>query len=493
MIDIRKLLQAQGIQPRGVIHVGAHEGEELAEYLSIGFQRILFVEANPIVFQKLQANTKGQARVHLANVAISNCSGTVTLHVTSMDQSSSILPLKLHQTIYPSIQVTNTVEVPSRSLDELLPELGLDPADFNFLHLDIQGAEYLALQGAEKTLRDIEAINTEVNFAELYAGCGLIAQLEEHLGARGFNRIAMARPYHPTWGDAFYVRRRLVTMSTLGRNGRFANQLFQYLYLRLVAQRQGAVVQTPPWPGRAIYGLDDQDILRSLPFKREEELPHPEKLFDGSEPLPHDTDFCGWFQLHSRHLAPHREFIQQLFTPVQKFRAALDAVVKHIRAQGSPFVALHLRRGDYGTYQNAQFFRAPAAWYREWLESMRAEFEDPIVYLCSESPAELPVHFPGWKTSSFAQLRSIPPDLAFLVDFYLLTQADAVAISNSSYSFLASLLNTRARHFVRPTLEDGKLVPFDPWDAPVLMPRRLVPGEQQQLDALDQRVSAASH
>jgi FkbM family methyltransferase len=485
MIDIKKLLQIQGIKPRGVIHVGAHEGEELADYLSIGFKRILFIEANPLVFQKLQANTKGHASVYLANVAVSNHSGKVILNVTSMDQSSSILPLKLHQQIYPMIQVTNTVEVPARTLDELLPELGLDPADFNFLHLDIQGAEYLALQGAENTLRGIEAINTEVNFAELYAGCGLITQLEEHLGARGFNRIALARPYHPTWGDAFYVRRPLVTMSTLGRNGRFANQLFQYLYLRLVAQRQGAVVQTPPWPGRAIYGLDDQDLLRPLPLKREDELPQPERLFDGSEPLPGDTDFYGWYQVHSRSLAPHREFIRQLFRPVQKFRAALDGVVKNIRAQGSPLVALHLRRGDYGTYDTAQFFRAPAVWYREWLESMRAEFDHPVIYLCSESPAEVQAHFAGWKTSSFAQLRGIPPDLAFLVDFYVLTQADAVAISNSSYSFFASLLNTQSRHFVRPTLEDRKLVPFDPWDAPVLMPRRLVAGEQQQLDASD--------
>jgi len=87
-------------------------------------------------------------------------------------------------------------------------------------------------------LEHIEAINTEVNFEELYAGCVLFSSLEEFLAEHGFNRLDLTCPYHPAWGDALYARRRLVTMSTLGRNGRFANQLFQYLYLRLVARQQ---------------------------------------------------------------------------------------------------------------------------------------------------------------------------------------------------------------------------------------------------------------
>lgn len=489
MLDTCQLLRTYSVTPRGVIHVGAHEGEELATYRKIGFRRILFIEANPEVFRRLEARLAGERGVILANVAVSDRSGTVQLNVTSMDQSSSILPLKTHQEIYPSIRVVKTVQVPARTIDELLEELQLDPADFNYLHLDIQGAELLALRGAAKTLHHIEAVNTEVNFAELYAGCALIKQLEEHLGEQGLNRVALARPYHPTWGDAFYVRRPLVAMSTLGRNGRFANQLFQYLFLRLVAKRHNAIVQTPPWAGRPIFGLADQDVIRLPTTLHEQTLEHPERLIDGTDPLPGDVDFRGYFQLHSRHLAPHRDFIRTLFSPAPQLRSALDGAVKSLRAHGRPLVALHLRRGDYG-YDH--FFRAPAAWYREWLASIQQEFEDPLVYICSESPRECLAHFADWKTSCFADLRGVPPDLAFLLDFYVLTQADAVAIANSSYSFLAAMLNDRASAFVRPTLEDRKLIPFSPWDSPVLLRRKLAPGEQQQLDEFDRAAVATA-
>lgn len=489
MLDTPQLFKTYAIAPRGVIHVGAHEGKELATYRKLGFKRILFVEANPEVFRRLHARIGGEEGVILANVAVSDRSGTVQLNVTSMDQSSSILPLKTHAEIYPSIRVVNTVEVRALTIDELLSELQLDPADFNYLNLDIQGAELMALRGAARTLQHIEAVNTEVNFAELYAGCALIKQLEEHLAGHGLNRVALARPYHPTWGDGFYVRRPLVAMSTLGRNGRFANQLFQYLFLRLVARQNNAIVHTPPWAGRPIFGLADQDVIRVPAAVHESALEHPERLIEGTERLTGDVDFCGYFQLHSRHFAPHRDFIRELFTPAPKLRAALDAAVKSLRARGRTLVALHLRRGDYG-YDH--FFRAPAAWYRDWLTSVHPELKDPIVYICSESPREQLPYFTAWKTASFADIQGVPPSLAFLLDFYVLAQADAVAIANSSYSFLAAMLNNHAKRFVRPSLEDRGLVPFSPWDAPVLLRRKLAPGEQQELDELDRPPVAAA-
>jgi hypothetical protein len=110
---------------------------------------------------------------------------------------------------------------------------------------------------------------------------------------------------------------------------------------------------------------------------------------------------------------------------------------------------------------------------------------NPIVYLCSESPGPLVRHFPGLQVLHAGMIPNLPPPLAFLLDFYVMTQADALAISNSSFSFLAALLNERAEAFVRPSLEERTLAPFDPWDSPVLLERRLRPGEQAELDAVD--------
>jgi hypothetical protein len=143
---------------------------------------------------------------------------------------------------------------------------------------------------------------------------------------------------------------------------------------------------------------------------------------------------------------------------------------------------VHLRRGDYG-YRH--FFRSPATWYREWVETVARGLEDPLVYLCSEDPLPLKRHFAGFDVRCAQDLRGIDPELAVLLDFHMMTRADALAISNSSFSYMAALLNERARSFARPSLDAGRLVDFDPWNSPVLLPRELRPGEQAALDAID--------
>lgn len=208
MLDLDQLCREYGIKPRGVIHVGAHEGKELADYLKMGFQRIFFIEANPEVYQRLQNHIQGRANVSAANVAVSDFNGTITLHVTNFDQSSSILPLKEHKEVYPAIQEVFQREVPCRTLDDLLKEKGMPSQDYNMLNIDIQGAELKALRGAVNTLGSIEAINTEVNYKELYEGCALIHEIDEFLELQGFQRVRTTCPIHSSWGDAFYVKRK---------------------------------------------------------------------------------------------------------------------------------------------------------------------------------------------------------------------------------------------------------------------------------------------
>ena len=206
MLDLGALCRANGIVPKGVIHVGAHEGQEWAAYRRMGVADALFIEANPAVFARLQAAMGTPPGVTLANVAIAASDGPVTLHVTSFDQSSSILPLHRHSEHYPTIVETEAIEVPGRRLDTLMQELNLSGERFNLLAMDIQGAELQALAGAVSLLDHIEAINVEVSFEELYRGCGQIEELDAALAAKGFRRVAVTCPYHKSWGDAFYVR-----------------------------------------------------------------------------------------------------------------------------------------------------------------------------------------------------------------------------------------------------------------------------------------------
>lgn len=208
MLDLEALCKKHSLKPRGVIHIGAHEGREISLYRKMGFQNILFIEANPVVFERLKETISGISNVKAVNCAINNLDGETTLYVTSYDQSSSVLPLKEVKRIYPFITESHQVKVQSRKLDRLLQEQQLDPSDFNIMNIDIQGAELMAFQGAINTLKHIEAINTEVNYQELYEGCAIIDQIDEFLASKGFKRVATTTPFHPSWGDAFYVKKR---------------------------------------------------------------------------------------------------------------------------------------------------------------------------------------------------------------------------------------------------------------------------------------------
>ncbi len=480
MLDIAALLRMHGVTPRGVIHVGAHQAGELEDYLRMGFSKILYVEANPALIPGLRAKAKPHGdKVIIVHAAASDNDGIARLRVTSMDQSSSILPLAKHKDIYPSIREVAQIEVRGRRLDTLLAEEGLRPEDFNFLNLDIQGAELMALRGAPGLLAGIEAVNTEVNLQELYEGAGLLGEIEKFMARLGFGRAAMVTPWHPSWGDAFYVRKPVVTMSTFGTNGRFANQLFQYMFLHLVARRQGALVQVPGWVGCELFGRTDPEPLLALPEWREGSpgagglgskvgSVWPDHFKREQRDFP-SIDYWGYFIGHSRDLSPNKEFIRGLFEFQPDFTEFAGRRLARLRSTRRRILAVHLRRGDYGY---ACFFRAPCAWYEAWLRDAGLDPSEWIIYVCSESPTTYRGRFPGFKKAAASDLGA-SGDLAAYLDFYVMTKADKVLTSNSSFSFMAAMLNEVGTEFLRPCAESERLVPFEPWDAEVLL--RFVP------------------
>lgn len=464
MLDLEGLLSTYRVRPRGVIHIGAHEGREADTYHSMGVAHMLFVEANPAVFKTLQQNLRHLPQAMAVNAAVTDFDGTTTLHVTSMDQSSSILPLADHSKIYPGIVETSQIVVPAHTLDSLLAEHNLDPRDFNVLNIDIQGAELMALRGSERCLAHVEAINTEVNYAELYRDCALIDSLDEFLDQHGFTRIATTTPFHPTWGDALYIRKPVLSMTTLGKNGRFANQIFQYAFLKIQAERYGCRVTVPEWIGRQLFGTED-DRLGT------EQLPELRQALDqdflacdivNSESPLRNVDLWGYFQYHTRFYAPHKTYFRSLFHPIDTVRAELGAAISRIRSGTQTLVGLHLRRGDYG-YRI--FYITPSEWYRRWLAEIWPTLENPVLYIASDDLDTVLEDFSDYDPVCARDLGVSIPDAEFYPDFYVLTQCDHVAISNSSFSFAACLLNERARRFVRPDLNAGCLVDFDPWDS----------------------------
>lgn len=122
------------------------------------------------------------------------------LNITNNGQSSSVFGLGSHKLSYPEILVSGTLEMTTSMLDELL---GTDSHDF--LNLDIQGAEYEALEGLGPRIEQFNFVYTEVNRGQVYEGIKQVEQLDDFLAAKGSQRVATVWTSED-WGDSLYLR-----------------------------------------------------------------------------------------------------------------------------------------------------------------------------------------------------------------------------------------------------------------------------------------------
>lgn len=208
MLNTKTLCDEYNIDVRGVVQVGTHRGQETGQFLAMSPDKILLIEAIPYLAEALMKRYKKYSQIKVVSCAITNYNGRTKFNILSNDgMSSSLLPLKIHAKIYPRITKVKEIEVECRRLDTLLEELDENFSDYNFLDVDVQGAEHLVLEGGRKLLKCIDAINIEINCVELYEGCVLELDLTEFLKNNGFEKKIETKPFHRFWGDAFYIRR----------------------------------------------------------------------------------------------------------------------------------------------------------------------------------------------------------------------------------------------------------------------------------------------
>ena len=191
---------------KGIIHIGAHKCEERGRYnneFKISDDKIIWIEANPDLVNAMKKKNKN---LKIFNSCISqNDDENVSFMITNNLQSSSILNFKTHLQEHPQVVETARIQLKTKKLSTFYKENKLNPKDYNFMNLDIQGAELLALKGANDILNHIDYIYTEVNEKELYENCALLPQIDEYLKKFGFKR-SITKMTDFGWGDALYIR-----------------------------------------------------------------------------------------------------------------------------------------------------------------------------------------------------------------------------------------------------------------------------------------------
>lgn len=200
LIPLNTLVQKYGIKFQGILHVGAHECEEINDYERyVSRDKILWVEALP---EKVEFSKNKFPNLLIENAVVSDKIETVNFNISNNGQSSSILEFGLHSKYHPHIHYVRSFECETKLLKDIIPKYNIH---FNFVSLDIQGAELKALKGMEEYLSMVDYLYTEVNSNQVYQGCVVISELDNYLKNFGLERVeTKMTPFE--WGDALYIR-----------------------------------------------------------------------------------------------------------------------------------------------------------------------------------------------------------------------------------------------------------------------------------------------
>jgi hypothetical protein len=291
----------------------------------------------------------------------------------------------------------------------------------------------------------------------------------------------------------------IVQMSGLGQDhgGRFGNQIFSYFFLKVVEAELGCETRHPSWLGKTMFSLPSSQPLlphdAAITFEGQGDPPRlvlEHQVNRNSGPAPELAaiklhiergtsvlDVSGSFQYHTASYAPYRALFRQHLRLNQMLTDQLDQSLISLGLLERPIICIHIRRGDYLNFAN----KHPLFWgvsedaiARALMDLTQTSFKHSLVYLCSD---DLPHCMQTFDTMQIPYITSanvfnnLDKQGALMVDFMMMARAKVLMIANSSLSFAAATINDQARVFLRPSPKEDCMIPFDPWNSHVLLPK----------------------
>lgn len=173
---VARLLRKLGVEL--VLDVGANGGQFGASLRAAGFRgRIVSFEPVPIAFARLEARCGRDPLWSAMPYALGREHGSARIHLTGSTLLSSFhAPTDFARATFgEGARVRCSETVPVRTLEELMPTLGLEvgleaPSRRIFLKLDTQGHDLEVVAGAGRALRAVVALQSELAVSALYEG-----------------------------------------------------------------------------------------------------------------------------------------------------------------------------------------------------------------------------------------------------------------------------------------------------------------------------------
>jgi FkbM family methyltransferase len=206
-----------------IFDIGACEGEDSIKYSNLFENAIVFTfEPRDDNFKLVIENIsqfKKDNKIKPYKLALSNEDGEATFYISSGrpedrpsdldwdfgNKSSSLLPPSSEiKKATPWLEFKEEISVKTQRLDNFMNLNGLNQIDF--IHLDVQGAELLVLEGCGEKMKNIKAVWMEVEVVELYKGQPLKNDIEQFMNKNDF--VCIKSDIDHVSGDQLYLNRQ---------------------------------------------------------------------------------------------------------------------------------------------------------------------------------------------------------------------------------------------------------------------------------------------
>lgn len=191
----------------GVIHVGAHNGEEVYGYKEMGISNILCFEPLRDAYEDFKHNHKD---VLILPFGLSDVTGTRTLHIAGGDGkgSSTRLPILDH----PEVQgkwTQGQAEIIAKERAKFTrfddwadARPNMDWFQYNCLVVDAQGMSLEVLQGFGEYLKIVKYLIVELSATPVYDGEIPAKKVIGWLAENGFAQLTPVQPHD----DVLFIR-----------------------------------------------------------------------------------------------------------------------------------------------------------------------------------------------------------------------------------------------------------------------------------------------
>jgi FkbM family methyltransferase len=188
-----------------ILHIGAGTGLELELYNTLQAERVIAVEPEPTLFNKLKSKAKRFAAVQVLNDWIAPQTSEIKAHYYTNPRFNSLLAADGLLTHFTNLKPTAEPSIKALGINTLLEQTDTtDTTQNHILVLDVLGIELQLLQAADKTrLNHYQWVVVRTSDSPLYQGGNSANEISDYLAEHGF-ALRLTDNAHTPFIEHFY-------------------------------------------------------------------------------------------------------------------------------------------------------------------------------------------------------------------------------------------------------------------------------------------------